>query len=122
MSQKNDPTCQAIESAANFIGKSLFAVASGTTAFVVDKLQVPPEEQLRQLNARPVWGEQITAVTCVACETQNEADAEICFRCGSAMNYRSDSKSSTGEQIIPSDVNSKLNEWLGKPPDGWRWW
>jgi hypothetical protein len=121
MSQKKDPTAQAIEGAASLIGKGLFAAAAGTTALIAKKLQVPPEEQLRKLGSPPVWGQEIVAVPCNTCETLNETDAEICFHCGSAINYKADSESNPGEQIIPSEIKSKLNESI-KLPDGWRWW
>lgn len=120
MSQKKDPTAQAIEGAAGLIGKSLFAAAAGTTAFIAKKLQVPPEEQLRQLGARPVWGEEIVGLPCQNCETLNEPDAEICFQCGGAITSTANSDSNTGEQIIPSEIKSKLKESI-KLPNGWQW-
>lgn len=122
MSQKKDPTAQAIEGAASMIGKGLFAAAAGTTAFIAKKLQVPPEKQLRQLGTRPVWGEQIFGIPCLNCEEFNEPDAEICYHCGEVMTNTvglMSNSGSDGEQITLDHIRARAVESINIIHERW---
>lgn len=119
MSQKNDPTARAVEGALGLLGKSAFAAIAGAGAYVADKLKVSPEDQLRQLGTRPIWGEEIVGVACTACGVLNEEDTGICFYCGATIDATNADKNATSvtEQITSTVIKSKVADSVKKIKD-----
>jgi hypothetical protein len=64
---------------------ALWAAVAGLVAAIVRSGQQTPEEQLQRMGAQLIFGAQIIGLACPVCGESNEADAPLCFRCGSSM-------------------------------------
>ena len=49
------------------------------------------------MGVRPIWGAEIVSKSCPNCDEANEADAEICFRCGTK--FDTSNELSEGEKV-----------------------